>query len=116
MTTIRETIISHHGKYNNASSERAAHLAGTLAETLKNGDYIVRPHPRPVFFIRTDEWKPDINISSFDFADNYSLMLSTGTQIELDPELVKKNIQNSDLCRVVLLSQKGFSSFKLNLQ
>lgn len=95
--------------------KRAAHLAGSLAERLSSGEYLVRPDPQPVFFIKIRDWHNNIEITDIDLTTDYYIELSEGTRVEFDESQVNDNLKDQDQIRIVVLAENRFTSFKINV-
>lgn len=114
MITTKEKIFQIPIEGTSVDDKRAAHIAGSLAENLSDGEYLLSMLPNMVLFIRVDDWHPDIEIEKIDFDTNYTIKLSNDRIIDFHSEQINNALnRNQDSYRITLLSDEGFSAFKI---
>ena len=115
MITTKESITQVSSTSHDASEINAVHLAGSIAENLHDGEYILSMIPNMVIFIRSDDWFDGITIEEIDFETAFTVTLSTGRSIQFHPAQIQKSLKKVDQYRIVLLSGQGHSVFKISV-
>ena len=115
MLTTKETIIPIHSNFTKGNVKRAAHLAGTLAQNLQPGEYLIRDRTIPVIFVRVGEWTPLLLPQSFDLKHSGKLFLNDQTEIQISQVGIDSILKHKHQFRVVLVADNGFSSFMIDL-
>lgn len=109
MISTKETSINYRDL--GTTNHRLSFVAGTLAERLNNGEYLLRPLPRATIFIRYDDWSDQLEINSLQQGDPILLQFNNGDFIEIDNSHFQAQFGDNSCCRVVVISEQGICSF-----
>jgi len=115
MINLKESIRPISSSSVDISDRNAAHLAGSIAENLGDGEYVISMIPTMVIFVRSDDWHKDLYIEKIDFSNKYIIQLSTGRIIDFYADQIRRGIDEHGSYRIVILSEKGFSTFKVSI-
>jgi len=89
------------------------HLVHTVVEDLQIGEYRIKYRMRPVIFLRIYNWRETLTILKFDPQESGSVILSDYREVILIDDDLEYYFNDVDSCRVVLIGDEGYSSFKI---